>query len=199
MELREQYALAFQTLASSTVSSWEVAAAELNRAAKGPHGAEAAGKLVERFSDALVPVLTPLQATERATQAIWKDSTRAASASGRIEDAVAPLVGQVRALGAEVASAWPKTTEYLEPLLVEIRIQTAGRERLAAVGPALQAALDSRGAEFCVVLGRLSQAKDLEGAFLDAVETYRHAAAQDLEVALDGVRSVLVEAARRDP
>ena len=194
-ELREQYSLGFQTMASATVASWEVVAAEIHAATRPRLGSQA-GEIVARFSDALVPTLAPLQAAERATTALWKDGSRTAAATTRIEDAVAPLVKQVQGVGAEIEAGWPKTTEYLAPILDTLAVGRAGRARLEAVGGHMRAGLDSRATEFVRTLGDLPRAVDFEAAFLDAVETWRHASAQDLEVALDQVRAVLVEAAR---
>lgn len=196
-ELREQYAVAWQTMASATVASWEVVAAELHRAAHAKFGAERATRMVERFSDSLVPTLSPIQATERGTSAVWKDGMRKAGASGRFEDALAGLRDQAGKLGGELAAAWPKTVDYLGPVLDDLGVDDAGRARLGRVGQALQASLDGRAAAFVADLDRLPRAADIEKAFLDAVETFRHAAAQDIEVALDNVRAVLIEAARR--
>ena len=194
-ELREQYAVSYQTLVSSVVASWEVAAAELNAAARPNFGTKAA-EMVTRLSDALVPTLEPLQAAERATKEIWKEATAAGQASGQFSDALKPVASQTRALGAAVEAAWPKTVEYLAPVLEQLKVDGAEVDRLKGVGKTLRDALDARAQSFGEQLSAAGQAENAEGAFLDAVETFRHATAQDLEVALDQVRSVLVGAAR---
>lgn len=187
-ELQEQYALGYQTIAASVVASWEVAAAELNRAARPRFGDEA-GEIVTRFSDALVPTLTPVQTAERATKGLWKEAATAGRASGRIADALTVVVAQPAGLGAAIEAEWPKTVAHLGPVLDRMAVGTEGRARLDGVGPTIRAALDGRARE----LARLLAApRALEAPFLDAVEVWRHGASQDVEVALDQVRSVLV-------
>lgn len=189
-ELKDQYSLGFQTMASAVVASWEVTASELNRASRGAH-ADHAAEWVKRFSDALVPTLDPIQAAERASAKVWQQSTRAAAASGRLAQAMPAIGSHARELGAAVEAGWPKTVGWMEPVLEGLAVTAAGRSRLGSVGAAMRHALDSRAADFARALETVPLAEDVEGAFLDAVERWRHGTAQDLEVALDQVRAVL--------
>ena len=184
-ELREPYALGFQTLASSIVASWEVAAAELHAAGFRP-------EQVTRFSDALVPTLQPMQDAERATKALWTQGVADATAVERFEPLTAPLFVQVRGLGRAVEEGYGKTVAWLAPLLDERKASVEARERLAPVGPIIRTSLDGHAAVLCSDLGDLAHARDLEATVLDAVETYRHGASRDLEIALDDVRAALL-------
>jgi hypothetical protein len=194
-DLAEHYALAYQTIGAAIVSSWEVIAAELHLATRAKHGS-LANEWVTRFSDGLVPTLAAVQAAERAATATWKAGTRAAQASGVLADAIRPLRSQADALGAEVETGWPKTVEHLEPILAGLAVDESGRSRLLGVGAALRSRLDARAQAFGATLEGVATAPSVEAAFLDALETWRHAAAQDVEVALDQVRAVLVAAAK---
>lgn len=189
-ELREQYALGYQTMGAAVVASWEVTAAEIHAAGRR-RSAERAPEWVTRFSDALVPTLSPIQAADRACDKVWKQSTRAATASGKLADAMPALSAHARDLGAAVQAGWPGTADWIEPVVVGLGVEEAGRARLAAVGAALRAAIDGRAADLTRALEAVPLADDVESAFLDAIEAWRHGTAQDLEVALDQVRAVL--------
>lgn len=191
-DLREQYAHGWQSLAAAVVASWEVAAAELNAALR--HTNPRAPEFVTRFSDGLVPTLTPFQAAERGAERSWNDGTRQAIASGQLTDALPPLIDATRRIGSEVETAWPATVAFLEPVLVAVNLSSERRQQLIGVGADLRDRLDKRAYAFAEALKPLATAPDVEGVFLDALGDWRQGAAQDLEVGLDRVRALLVGA-----
>lgn len=156
-DAKEGWAQAWRDLGAASVSSWEVAAAELNRALRDHPDKKA---LVARFSDALVPAHDALRGGERDANTVRE-----------------PLP-VLRAAGPALLAAWPKTVAHLEPVLNARAVDDAGRARLLAVGPALSEALAARAEAFAAEpdLGRAIEAwrtgavRDAE-VLLDEVRT----------------------------
>ena len=193
--LKEEYRLVFQTMASATVASWEVASSELHRRLKLRVGAEEAAKHIERFSDALVPSLAVLQSTERAVSELWPKVEAAGAEHNSVAQALALLAAHTRGLGRSFEEDWAKTVEYLEPIVDLLAMSDVGREELLAVGSAVRRGLDGRAVNFAEALASVAVAAQLPQAFLEAADAYRHGAARDVEVALHEVEQVIVRAA----
>jgi hypothetical protein len=195
--LRDQYKNAYRTMSSATVASWEVASTDLHRLLKASRGKDVAAHWTERFSDALVPALGAIQDVERAGNALWKKTTEAAESTGTMDTALAHLAAQSRTVGGAFAAAWPKTTEYLEPLYEALGAQDQDRAEMLAVGAKAGAGLDRAAEGFATSLAGVAVSPEFVRAFLDAVEVYRHAAEREIELSLEEVRGVMVRMASR--
>jgi hypothetical protein len=126
-DARESWAQAWRELGAASVASWEVAAADVNRALRDHPDKKA---LVARFSDALVPAHDALRGGERDPNTVRE-----------------PLP-VLRAVGPAFEVAWPKTVAHLAPVLDAHGADEAARTRLLAVGAELREALDLRAAAF---------------------------------------------------
>ena len=131
-ELVEQVDNYGQKVGAAVVQSWEVGAAELGRAVKGKPGEKV---LIERFSDALVPTLTPFQDLHKMKLGYSKGT-----ATGQLTAANTALLTLVAGLGPSAADGWAKTATYLEPVFAVCADPAAARAAMLAHGPALEAA-----------------------------------------------------------
>lgn len=196
--LKDEYRLVFQTMASATVASWEVSASELHRRLKPRLGVEEAATQIERFSDALVPSLSVLQTTERGVSELWPKVEAAGAEHDSVAQALALLAAHSRGLGRAFEEDWPKTVEYLGPVLDVIAVSDAGRQELLEIGAAVRRGLDSSSEAFGQSLAGVAVADRIAQAFLEATDGYRHGAAREVEMALHKVEQVIVRAADAD-
>jgi hypothetical protein len=194
--MRDEFKLCFQTMASATVASWEVASADLHRRLRDAKGQEVATPMLERFSDSLVPSLAAIQDAERGVAAVWKKSEAAAQTSGTMEQPLALVAAHARSVGAGFAEGWPKTVAYLEPLHALLGAGPDNVAALAKVGEHARKRLDDRAESFAAALARVAVTTPFMPAFQDACYDYRHGAAGDLEVVLEEVRQVMDRALR---
>jgi hypothetical protein len=191
-ELSAEFLAGFQAIGASTVSSWEVALAELHRAGKRAYGQEVATKMVERFSDALVPTVGVFNAANLAARGIWKESVEFAKEAGHLEQAVEHVCVMISPIAGQFQDEWPKTVEYLAPVLEQISASEATLEALLAIGPKVSTQMAVVGETYMDDLRRLVGSPDLHNGFLDAVEAYKQGSGRIIEIELDAVRALLV-------
>jgi len=136
-ELVEQVDNYGQKVGAAVVQSWEVGAAELGRVVQGKPGEKV---LIERFSDALVPTLTPFQDLHKKTTEAMKLGYANGTATGQLSAANTALLTLVAGLGPSAADGWVKTATYLEPVFAVCANPDAARAAMLAHAPALEAA-----------------------------------------------------------
>jgi hypothetical protein len=188
-ELVEQIDAEFKKAGAALVGSWEVGAAELGRVVVGdPEDA----RLVERFSDALVPTQAPFTNLHKGCSAAMQRGLRAGLAAGRIDVAVAPLQQLVDGLGPEVDAGWPKTRAYLDPILSRCADPKGAAARFDAGGPALAGAALEAAALLRARLAALPQAPSLYKGMTDAVEDWQQALGRSVEMIVVGRAKALV-------
>jgi hypothetical protein len=192
-ELVEQVDAEFKKVGAALVGSWEVGAAELGRVIVGdPDDA----RLVERFSDALVPTQQPFTNLHKGCSAAMQRGLRAGLSAGRIDVAVAPLQQLVDALGPEVDAGWPKTRAYLDPIVSRCKDPKGAAARFDAGGPALGAAAVEASGVLRARLAALPQAPTLYVGLTDAVEAWQQALGRSVEMIVVGRAKDLVREVR---
>ena len=195
-ELEDEFRGGIQGLNSSLISSWEVALAEIHTTVKGARGQETATKIVERFSDALVPTLTAFQTADLGSRSVWQESCDLAKKSGKLEEAIEQVCQIIPPIGPTFAEGWPKTIDYLAPVFEELDVSAGDQAKLLEIGTRVGPALSEKGEIYQDDLARLVGCPDLMNSFLDAVDAYKNGGGRVIEVELDLVRSILVAAAQ---
>ena len=130
-ELVEQVDNYTQKVGAAVVQTWEVGAAELGRVLQGLPEEKT---LIERYSDALVPTLTPFQDLHKLCSGAMSRGFAAGVERNSIAAATSPLAQMVDGLGGRAQEGWTKTVAYLEPIVAVSADPAATRARLLAAG-----------------------------------------------------------------
>lgn len=192
-ELPEQVDAYLKKVGSAVVSSWEVGAAELGRVVlRFPENQ----KLIDRYSDALVPTLAPYQDLHKRCSSQMAAARNVAKKQG-IPAAVPEMLELFRGLGPKAAEGWVKTVEYLEPLITLCQDPVKTRAEMLRLGPELSESAVRSEAALKAQLVALPAAPTLYDGVCDAFETYQLAISRDLEIGLDRVARALVTGLKR--
>lgn len=192
-DLVEQVDNYTQKTGAAIVQSWEVGAAELARAIRGRADEKA---LIERYSDALVPTLSPFQDLHKQTSSVMAAGLAAGQTAGQTTAATAALNPLVAGLGARAAAGWVKTVDYLEPVLAASADPAATRAALLAHGPRLSAGCDAAGAVLAAELARAPERATLWAAVTDPFDAWQARLVRELEITLTDATRTLVRDAR---
>lgn len=189
-DIPEQIDAYTKKVGSSIVGSWEVAAAEVGRTVIGLPNDQS---LIDRFSDALVPTLSPFQDLHKKAPTVSKAALKAARASGDVRS-LAPEIQKLTAgLGPEARAGWAKTVEYLEPLLG--LSQEAGlKDRMLEAGPKLEQLASEADRVLAERLAQVQDAPSLFKGVCDAVEAWQLQLCRDLELVLDVPTQTMIKA-----
>ena len=188
---------AFQLVGAALVGTWEVAITDVGRALDGKIDEAKRMEMVERFSDALVPVQQPLQASGHEVRAAIKDGVKHGLESGKLMDACSPMAHALTTIGAPFAEGWAKTTDYLGPIFEVLPDADAAQAEFLTAGPELAAAFDAHAAAFWTELQGLPSQPDLRRALCDALDTWRDAMVRSLETIIYARRQVIVDQAKQ--
>jgi hypothetical protein len=183
-ELGEQVDGFTRRVGSSVVASWEVAASELARVTIGRADEKV---ILERFSDGLVPALTPFQDLHKGAESAMRDGARDGAGQGTLAAATRPLVMLVIGLDDRAVRGWNKTVDYLQPVYdVAPDPEAAGRARAAMVAAGEPIASACRASEQVLreQLSRLPQAASLWDGVCDPFDAWQLALTRELEIAL---------------
>ena len=177
-----------ELLAAAVTATWEVGLADIGRVLREVHP-ERAAAFVERASDALVPLLTPIQALPKSLEQAVEQGGRQGERSGKVLDAVAPTVAVVKAVPADLDKAWAELVAYLELEPVpEVRASLEGQ------GSALVAIASDAAKDFHTACGALPQEERVELAFMGALDVWRRDLARGLEIELYRSRTLILDA-----
>ena len=122
---------------ASLVQSWEVTLAELRPTLVRFNGQEAGGEMVNRWSDALVPIETPYQALIRNCPALLTQGLAQAEATGKLAPLTEVLLTRIEELGPLTAEGWLRTLGHVDPILDTLPNAGAIKNRIQAEGPRL--------------------------------------------------------------
>ncbi|MED5369592.1 MAG: hypothetical protein VX899_01135 [Myxococcota bacterium] len=187
-ELEPQAGGQGELLAAAVTATWEVGLADLGRALRAKHP-DHAKAVVERTSDALVPLLTPVQALSTELEACIRQGGTQAQQSGQLLDAAAPTVALLRDIGPRLHQGWTQLVDYLE-----LPVGESARSGLHAIGPLLEQEADALAVAFHRDCARLPQEELPELALMGALDTWRRAQARSLEMNLYQARTLLLAA-----
>ena len=162
------------------VASWEVAASELARVTIGLEGEKA---IIERFSDALVPALTPFQDLHKAVPSALREGLEAGRREGSLAAATRPLVMLVHGVDARVPPGWTKTLDYLGPVFAIGRDPAAARAAMEPAGPRIAEACRLAELALREHLSRLPQAASLTEGTVEPFEAWQLAVCREIEMA----------------
>lgn len=177
-----------ELLAAAVTATWEVGLADIGRVLRSGHP-ERAAAFVERASDALVPLLTPIQALPKALEQAVEQGGRQGQRSGKLLDAVAPTVAVVKAVPGDIGRAWGELVAYLELEPVpEVRAALEGQ------GSVLVTIASDAAKAFHAACGALPQEERVELAFMGALDVWRRDLARGLEIELYRSRTLILEA-----
>ena len=177
-----------ELLAAAVTATWEVGLADIGRALREAHP-ERAAAFVERASDALVPLLTPIQALPKALEEAVEQGGRQGQRSGKLLDAVAPTVAVVNGLPGDLDKAWGELVAYLElDPVPEVRGDLEGLRV-----PLVRIATDAAKA-FHTACGALPKEERVELAFMGALDVWRRDLARGLEIELYRSRTLILDA-----
>lgn len=192
-ELVEQVDNYTQKVGAAVVQTWEVGAAELGRVVRGHPQDKVA---IERYSDALVPTLTPFQDLHKTCSGAMSRGYAAGVASGRMSDATAPLLAMVDGLGERAFEGWAKTAGYLEPVFALAADPSGARERFEANGPELARACANARAVLLRELERIPAQPKLWTGVCDAWDAWQQALCRELEIGMTRAARELVAEVR---
>ena len=180
-ELVEQVDNYTQKTGAAVVQTWEVGAAELGRAL---HGRPDAKQLIERYSDALVPTLTPFQDLHKKNSAVMKAGFDRGASTGQLSAATEALLVLVNGLDSGAVDGWTKTVEYLEPVVQICAAPDTARPALLAHGPGIRAACDSARAVLAAELARGPERPTLWVAVTEPFDRWQLKLVRELEITL---------------
>jgi hypothetical protein len=192
-ELPEQVDAYMKKIGSSIVSSWEVGAAETSRRLIGRPDEK---RLIERFSDALVPTLAPYQALHKQVPSVMQAALKAVKSQKNLNAAVPDLLKLVEGLGEQAAEGWLKTVDYLEPLLALTHAPTQSTQALKAGDAEFKASALRHAQILQSRLEALPKANSLFTGICDAFEAYQIGMSRDLEIHLDKQTRILMKELR---
>ncbi|MFT5587413.1 MAG: hypothetical protein ACI9VR_005023 [Cognaticolwellia sp.] len=177
-----------ELLAAAVTATWEVGLADIGRVLRETHP-DRAFAFVERASDALVPLLTPIQALPKSLEQAVEQGGRQGQRSGKLLDAIAPTVAVVNGLPDDLEKAWAELVAYLELEPVpEVRVALEG------IGSPLVRIATDAAKEFHTACGALPQEERVELAFMGALDVWRRDVARGLEIELYRSRTLILEA-----
>jgi len=188
-ELVEQVDNYTQKVGAAVVQTWEVGAAELGRVVRG-HPQDKT--VIERYSDALVPTLTPFQDLHKTCSGAMSRGYAAGAASGRMADATAPQLAMVDGLGEKAFEGWARTAGYLEPVFALAADPGGARERFEASGPELARACASARAVLQRELERVPNQPKLWTGVCDAWDLWQQTLTRELEICMTRAARELV-------
>jgi hypothetical protein len=192
-ELVEQVDNYTQKTGAAIVQTWEVGAAELGRAV---HGKPDAKQLIERYSDALVPTLTPFQDLHKKASGVMKVGFDRGASTGQLSEATHALLALVEGLDGGAESGWTKTVEYLEPVLQACKSPEAARAALLAHGAGIRAACDSARTVLADELARGAARPTLWAAVTEPFDRWQLKLVRELEITLTEATRELVRNVR---
>lgn len=188
-ELVEQVDNYTQKIGAAVVQTWEVGAAELGRVVIGRADEKT---LIERYSDALVPTLTPFQDLHKKCSGAFAKGLAAGNQSNQLKAATAPLVEMVDGLGGRAQEGWEKTVTYLEPLVAMSKDPAATRAKLLAGGQDLDRACRDAQAVLQANLDAMHKKPTLWAGVCDSWDNWQQALVRDVEISLSKVTRALV-------
>jgi hypothetical protein len=192
-ELQDQVDAHLRRPGTAAVSTWEVAASELARRLIGE---EDERRLIDRFSDGLVPTLDALQAPHKALPSALAEGERAGSAARTLAAATRPLVLLPHGLDASLEAGWAKTVAWMDPLLVASPRPDEARAALAAAGPRLAACAREAETTLRAELARLPQAKSPMAGIVDPFERWGDVLCRGIEVETFNAARAFIAAVR---
>ena len=192
-ELEEQVDAHAKRPGTALVASWEVAASELARCTLGRDDEKT---LIDRFSDGLVPALTPFQDIHKGVPSALREGLEAGKRDESMASATRPLVMLVNGLDARVPVGWAKTVEYLDPVYALARDPAAARAAMAPVGDRLAIACRDAEAILRDRLSRLPQAELLWDGVLDPFDAWQLALSREIELGVYAATRGMVAALR---
>lgn len=185
----------FSSLGAAVTSGWEVMLADLGRALRATGSAERAAAITNKLSDALVPVLSPLQHGERPLQERLRAGVRAATTSGRRADAFDPIVASLASFGGPLQLGWLAALEYVAVILTDLDPSGALKHKLEGQGRVMARLFETQAAALGARLSALGP--DLDPALRDVTEQWRDDVVRGLEFAIYDARTALVNAAAK--
>jgi len=192
-ELPEQVDAYMKKIGSSIVSSWEVGAAETARRLIGRPDEK---RLIERFSDALVPTLAPYQALHKQVPSVMQSALKVIKAQKTLDAAVPELLKLIEGLGDQAAEGWLKTVDYLEPLLAMAHHPEQSTQALKAGEAEFKSSALRHAQVLQSRLAALPKANSLFAGICDAFEAYQIGMSRDLEIHLDKQTRLLIKELR---
>lgn len=192
-ELPEQVDAYMKKIGSSIVSSWEVGAAETARRLIGRPDEK---RLIERFSDALVPTLAPYQALHKQVPSVMQTALKTVKSNKSLDAAIPELLKLVEGLGDQAAEGWLKTVDYLEPLLALTHVPAQSTMALKAGEAEFKTSALRHAQVLQNRLEALPQASSLFSGICDAFEAYQIGMCRDLEIHLDKQTRLLIKELR---
>lgn len=178
-ELQDQIDAHLRRPGTAAVSTWEVASSELARRLIGEAEER---RLIDRFSDGLVPTLDALQGPHKALPAALAEGKRAGESARSLAAATRPLVLLPHGLDAELEAGWAKTVAWMEPVLVASPQPDAARFALAAAGARLAEAAREAEGTLRAELARLPQARAAGPGLIDPFERWGDVLCRAIEV-----------------
>jgi hypothetical protein len=192
-ELVEQVDNYTQKVGAAVVQTWEVGAAEMGNAVRGLKEDKA---MIERFSDALVPTLTPFQDLHKKCSGAMQQGFGAGVSGNSMAAATRPLVGLVDGLGDRAFEGWTKTATYLEPMFALCRNPEESRDRFLAFGPELAAGCAKAQAVLQQNLDGVPNQPRLWGGICDSFDAWQLALTRELEISMTRAAKELVKDVR---
>lgn len=188
-ELVEQVDNYTQKIGAAVVQTWEVGAAELARSVVGQPDEKVT---IERFSDALVPTLTPFQDLHKKCSGAMAQGLSAGIERNSMAAATAPQVTMIDGLGERAREGWEKTATYLAPVFA-LGADPAGTEaKFRAAGVELSRACDAAQGVLRQNLDAVPQKPRLWDGVCDSWDNWQLALVRDIEIIVTGATRALV-------
>lgn len=188
-ELVEQVDNYTQKLGAAVVQTWEVGAAELGRAVIGLPNEKST---IERYSDALVPTLSPFQDLHKKCSGAMAQGLAAGTDQNSMAAATAPLHHMVDGLGTRAQEGWAKTADYLGPVFDLTRDPAKARQAFLAVGPEIAKACDDAQGVLKQNLDGIPQNPKLWSGVCDSFDNWQLRLVRGLEIAITRAARELV-------
>lgn len=188
-ELVEQVDNYTQKVGAAVVQTWEVGAAELGRVIIGMPDEK---NLIERYSDSLVPTLTPFQDLHKKCSGAMADGYKAGVATSTMAAATVPLAGLVDGLGGRALEGWGKTAAYLEPIFALSADPAGARARFEAYGAEVSKGCDTAHETLRTELAAIPRNPKLWDGVCDAFDKWQLRLVRELEIGMTKATRQLV-------
>lgn len=186
---------ALKLVGAGLVQSWEVTLAELRPILVAVNGAEAGGEMINRWSDALVPLETPFQTIIRSTPGVLSKGLAKAEQTGKLVSLTEEFLSRIDGLGPITADGWARSLNHVGPILDTLDDPDAIKARIGAEAPKLAREFADANSALRDAISRAGHADRVGRALFDAIDTWKDAVVRAMEFAV-AVQLEAVEASQ---
>jgi hypothetical protein len=175
---------ALKLVGAGLVQSWEVNLAEVRPILVAVNGAEQATEMVNRWSDALVPLETPFQAIIRSCPRLLAKGLAEAEESGLLAPLTDTFLDRIEKLGPLTSDGWARALNHVGPILDTLNDPAAIKTRISLEGPKLGRDLARSHQELRQAIDQAGHSDRVGTALFHAIDIWKDAVIRSFEFAV---------------